>query len=44
LSTWIGKEFTLNLTYGDDKVAFSDYLKAFRALVREETEKKIKGE
>ena len=41
LSTWIGKEYTLNLTYGDDKVAFSDYLTAFRALVREETEKKL---
>ncbi|MBR6307924.1 MAG: HD domain-containing protein [Lachnospiraceae bacterium] len=41
LSTWIEKEYTLNLTYGDDKVAFSDYLTRFRALVRQETEDKI---
>ncbi|MBR5992802.1 MAG: HD domain-containing protein [Lachnospiraceae bacterium] len=44
LSTWIEKEYTLNLTYGDDKVAFSDYLTRFRALVREETERKIATE
>ncbi|MBO4824957.1 MAG: HD domain-containing protein, partial [Lachnospiraceae bacterium] len=44
LSTWIDKEYTLNLTYGDDKVAFSDYLTRFRALVREETERKIATE
>ena len=41
LSTWIEKEYTLNLTYGEDKCAFSDYLTSFRALVRRETEAKI---
>lgn len=41
LSTWIEKEYTLNRTYGDDKVTFSEYLTKFRALVREETDKKI---
>ncbi|MDF2671909.1 MAG: superfamily hydrolase [Clostridiales bacterium] len=41
LSTWIPKEFELNLTYADDKVAFSDYLKSLRQAVREDTIKKI---
>lgn len=42
LSTWIPKEYELNLTYADDKVAFSDYLKALREEVRKDTIKKIK--
>lgn len=41
LSTWIPKEFDLNLTYADDKVEFSDYLKKLRQAVREDTIKKI---
>lgn len=41
LSTWIPKEFDLNLTYADDKVAFSDYLKILREAIREDTIKKI---
>lgn len=41
LSTWIEKEFTLNLTYGDDKVAFSPYLSELRRAIRDETEAKI---
>lgn len=41
LSTWIPKEFDFNLTYADDKVAFSDYLKSLRQAVREDTIKKI---
>ncbi|QIB68529.1 HD domain-containing protein [Aminipila butyrica] len=41
LSTWIPKEFELNLTYADDKVEFSDYLKSLRQAVREDTIKKI---
>ena len=44
LSTWIEKEYKLNLTYGDDKCAFSDYLTALRAIVRKETEEKIAAE
>ncbi len=41
ISTWIPKEFELNLTYADDKVAFSDYLKSLRQAVREDTINKI---
>ena len=42
LSTWEPREYELNLTYGDDKVAFSPYLTALRAAIRAETEEKIK--
>lgn len=42
LATWIPKEFTLNLTYGEEKVGFSEYLTVFRKLVRKETEEVIK--
>lgn len=42
ISTWIEKEYFLNLTYGEDKVAFSPYLKEFRQLLREISEEKIK--
>ena len=31
ISTWLPLEYTLNMTYGDDKVAFSEYLKGLRA-------------
>lgn len=41
LSTWIPREYELNLTYADDKVAFSDYLKVLRAEIRKDTLKKI---
>ena len=41
LSTWIEKEYELNKTYADDKVAFSDYLKELREEVRKDTLKKI---
>ena len=41
LSTWIPKEYELNKTYADDKVAFSEYLKAVREEVRKDTLKKI---
>lgn len=41
ISTWIPHEFDLNLTYADDKIAFSDYLKSVRQAVREDTIKKI---
>ena len=43
LSTWIPKEYVLNLTYGDDKVAFSDYLVQLRAEIRKDTERKIQN-
>ena len=41
LSTWLPLEYDLNLTYGDDKVAFSPYLTALRAEIRKDTEGKI---
>ena len=41
LSTWIPKEYELNKTYADDKVAFSEYLKALREEIRKDTLKKI---
>ena len=41
LSTWTENEFTLNLTYGFDKAAWSPVLTALRQAVREETEAKI---
>lgn len=41
LSTWIPKEFELNLTYADDRVSFSKYLTALRQEIREDTIAKI---
>lgn len=41
LATWSENEFTLNLTYGYDKAAWSPVLTALRDAVREETETKI---
>ena len=41
LATWIPKEYELNKTYGDDKVAFSKYLRDLRAEVRRDTERKL---
>ena len=41
LATWSENEFTLNLTYGFDKAAWSPVLTALRQAVREETEVKI---
>ena len=41
LSTWIPKEYELNKTYADDKVAFSEYLKELREEIRNDTRKKI---
>ena len=41
LSTWVPREYELNKTYGDDKVAFSPYLTALREEVRQDTLRKI---
>jgi putative hydrolase of HD superfamily len=41
LSTWTENEYSLNLTYGEDKAAFSPYLTALRRAVREDTERKL---
>ena len=44
LDTWSDNEFSLNLTYATDTVAWSAYLTALRAAIREETEEKIAAE
>ncbi len=41
LSTYLEGEGKYNLTYADDKVAYSEVLKEFRELVKEETKSKI---
>jgi len=41
LSTWIEREYSLNLTYGEDKAAFSPYLTALRQAIREDTDAKL---
>ncbi|MBQ8198968.1 MAG: HD domain-containing protein [Lachnospiraceae bacterium] len=41
LSTWIPKEYELNKTYADDKVEFSEYLKALREEIRKDTLEKL---
>jgi len=41
LSTWIEKEYTLNVTYGEDLCADHPYLKAFREVIKKETLDKI---
>ncbi len=43
LSTWIPLEFQMNLTYGYDKVAFSDYLTQLRDEMRADSERKIEA-
>ena len=41
IATWIPLEYELNLTYADDKVAFSEELKALREEIRKDTFQKI---
>ena len=41
LATWIDREYRMNLTYAEDKVAFSPALQALRRAIREDTERKI---
>ena len=41
ISTWLPLEYELNMTYADDKVAFSEYLRALREEIREDTLAKI---
>ena len=43
LSSWTENEYALNLTYGFDKAAFSEYLTAVRAEVRADTEDKLRA-
>lgn len=42
LSTWIPLEKTLNLTYGEKEVEFSEYLKELREQIKRDTEEKLK--
>ena len=44
LDTWLPLEYQLNLTYGDQNVAFTPYLQQLRAAVRRDTEQKIAEE
>ena len=41
ISTWIPREYELNMTYCDDRVGFSGYLSALREEIRSDTIKKI---
>lgn len=41
ISTWIPLEYDLQMTYGNDKVQFSEYLTKFRDEVRNDSKKKI---
>lgn len=41
IKTWLPNEYELNVTYGNDKVAFSDYLMRLRELIRRDTLDKI---
>ena len=44
LSTWLPLEYDLQLTYGQENIQFSEYLKAFRALIDACTIDKIEKE
>ena len=41
IDTWIPLEYDLQMTYGNDKVAFSEYLTALRDEVRNDSKRKI---
>lgn len=41
ISTWLPLEYSLNLTYGADKAAFSAYLSALREEMRRDTREKL---
>ena len=43
IKTWSPNEYELNLVYAQDKAAFSEYLTAFRELIRQETLEKIEA-
>ena len=43
LSTWEPNEYQLNLTYGQEKAAFSPVLSALRQALREETLRKLEA-
>lgn len=41
IRTWIPLEYSLQMTYGNDKVQFSEYLRELREEVRKDSRKKI---
>ena len=43
IQTWSENEYSLNMTYADDRVAFSEYLTKLRELIRQETIQKIEA-
>ena len=43
IASWLPLEYELNQTYAADKAAFSPYLMEVRALLKEDTLKKIKS-
>ena len=43
IHTWSENEYSLNMTYADDRVAFSEYLTKLRELIRQETIQKIEA-
>ncbi len=44
LFTWLPLERELNLTYGDEYVAFSEYLKNLRQEIRDDTVRKLRAD
>ncbi len=44
IQTWLPLEYDLQMTYGNDKVAFSEYLTRLRDQVREDSKEKIAKE
>lgn len=42
ISTWLPLEYDLQMTYGNDKTDFSEYMKALRELVRNDSIEKIR--
>ena len=42
IKTWIPLEYDLQMTYGNDKVQFSEYLTELRNQVREDRVRRIK--
>ncbi len=44
ISTWLPLEYEMNLVYGEKEVQFSEYMKALKKAVNEETVRKIEEE
>ena len=41
IQTWLPLEYTLQMTYGEREVQFSDYMKRLKAMVNEDSRRKI---